>query len=83
MLLYQVSWNVAKRMCVSYGIEAANIPRNGINGITARLAEVNSQYKDNQLREIAKSGNQLNNFFILLFSGNKTFVTVDFNISPF
>ena len=43
-------------MCVSEGIQAANIPRNGINGITARLAEVNSQYKNDKLKENANKG---------------------------
>ena len=43
-------------MCVSEGIKAANIPRNGINGITARLAEVNSQYKNDKLKENANKG---------------------------
>ena len=56
--LFEVSWNVAKRICVSEGIKAANIPRNGFNGTTARLAEVNSQHKNDQLKantELGKS----------------------------
>ena len=55
--LFEVSWNVAKRICVSEGIKAANIPRNGFNGTTARLAEVNSQHKNDQLKANAELGN--------------------------
>lgn len=48
---------MAKRVCISEGIKAANIPRNGIDGITARLAEVNTQYKNDKLKEHANFGN--------------------------
>ena len=48
---------MAKRVCISEGIKAANIPRNGIDGITARLAEVNSQHKNDQLKAHANFGN--------------------------
>ena len=43
-------------MCIQEGLKAGNINRNGENGITARLAEVNSQHKNNQLRRNALSG---------------------------
>ena len=43
-------------MCIQEGIKAANIHRNGESGVTARLAEVNSQHKNNQLMRNAKSG---------------------------
>ena len=61
MFQLQVSWNVAKRMCIQEGLKAANINRNGENGITARLAEVNSQHKNNQLRRNALSGEMIEN----------------------
>ena len=48
---------MAKRVCISEGNKAANIPRNGIDGITARLAEVNTQYKNDKLKEHANFGN--------------------------
>ena len=51
-----MSWNVAKRMCIQHGLTAANIQRNGENGVTARLAEVNSEHKNNQLKQNAISG---------------------------
>ena len=50
---------MAKRICVSEGIKAANIPRNGFNGTTARLAEVNSQHKNDQLKANAELGKYL------------------------
>ena len=48
LLFHKVSWNVAKRICVSEGVKAAGIP--------ARLAEVNSQHKNDQLNAHAASG---------------------------
>ena len=65
MFQLQVSWNVAKRMCIQEGLKAAKINRNGENGITARLAEVNSQHKNNQLRRNALSGEIINEFNII------------------
>ena len=53
---------MAKRVCISEGIKAANIPRNGIDGITARLAEVNSQHKNDQLKAHANFGNVIRLF---------------------
>ena len=52
-------------MCIQEGLKAANIHRNGENGITARLAEVNSQHKNNQLRRNALSGEIINEFNII------------------
>ena len=52
-------------MCIQEGLKAANINRNGENGITARLAEVNSQHKNNQLRRNALSGEIINEFNII------------------
>ena len=43
-------------MCIQHGLIAANIQRNGENGVTARLAEVNSEHKNNQLKQNAISG---------------------------
>ena len=51
-------------MCIQEGLKAANINRNGENGITARLAEVNSQHKNNQLRRNALSGKVIENTHI-------------------
>ena len=48
-------------MCIQKGLKASNINRNGENGITARLAEVNSQHKNNQLRRNALTGEIIQN----------------------
>ena len=54
-------------MCIQEGLKAANINRNGENGITARLAEVNSQHKNNQLRRNALSGKIIENTDVLYY----------------
>ena len=54
-------------MCIQEGLKAANINRNGENGITARLAEVNSQHKNNQLRRNALSGKTIENTDVLYY----------------
>ena len=56
-------------MCIQHGLTAANIQRNGENGVTARLAEVNSEHKNNQLKQNAISG-EIKRFHRFIFCLN-------------
>ena len=73
-------------MCIQHGLTAANIQRNGENGVTARLAEVNSEYTNNQLKENAISG-EISGFdrltcFLHLFLFHK-FILIDYTFFLF
>ena len=59
-------------MCIQHGLTAANIQRNGENGVTARLAEVNSEHKNNQLKQNAISG-EISRFCRFIFWVNLIF----------
>ena len=61
-------------MCIQEGLKAANINRNGENGVTARLAEVNSQHKNNQLRRNALSGEIIKDSDIIPYDMKKLLV---------